>query len=200
MNKEINIAETISELDRISDLCDSYVSLRDSRDNITPEKNAEKDAIVEEVNKELTTFEERQIEKSIPKRPKISKACLIAPPSRPWNPRINTPKLSILIGVVSGFSVGFFGILSVIALISPPINNNFLVTLETFVILLFIISAIVWFFKGSQTITTLVDYQKKLKELEEKQPNTEDYEEVPLDDYIQDMLLDAYLITQFFGI
>ena len=29
------------------------------------------------------------------------------------------------------------------------------------------------------------------EELEAKQPNTEDYEEVPLDDYIQDMLLDG---------
>ena len=161
MKNDMNINETITELDRISSLYDQYQSLSSAMDNLVDEKKAEEESLAKEIVETLKEFREKQDKKFSAKKPNIAPACLSTPPKSPTKPNTKNPTKDLFVGVISGliamFSVAFWLIM---VIINPDNSALGLIFLSVF---LMIGSVAFWLVKGAGNVTMFVEWQKNHK-------------------------------------
>ncbi len=167
MKNEMNISETISELDRISSLYNHYQSLHAAIENIVDEKNAEDDDFAKEIVATLHEFREKQDQMFSAKKPNISPACLVAPPEPPQKPKTSNPVKDIFVAALSGLIMMFSVALWILLAIINPDNGAY--GLAFFSVLTVFGSLGFWALKGAAKVTMFIDWQTKQKEWKEKQ-------------------------------
>lgn len=171
MNKEMNLNEIISELNRIGSLYDQHQSLLLSMDNISVEKKAEDDEWSAEIVVGLNEFREKQDKKFEAEKPRIASDCLILPPEPPKAPSSSNPAKDILVGVISGLLALVSFAFWIIMVIANPENDAFgLIMLSVFMMLG---SVGHWFLSGSGKVTTFMEWQKEQNAWKEKQAEWE---------------------------
>ncbi len=171
MSNNINMSETILELNRISSLYDQYNSLKADRDGIVDEKEAEDNSLASDIVDTLNKFRETQDKKFSAKKPCIASACLLTAPEAPKKPNTSNPVKDIFMGAISGLIALCSTILWLVLVIINPGNGAFgLVFLSIFMMLG---SIAFWFVKGSGKVTMFVEWQKNQNEWAEKQKEWE---------------------------
>ena len=172
MSNELTLTEVVTELDRISSLCDKYNSLKKDMDNITDEKEEEDQELLSDVADTLKEFKKAQDAKFKANRPLISASRLTTPPESPKKPELKNPTKEILMAALIGLITFALVAVVIIGMVISPLADA-MGMLAFFLPFVMIVAIWLWFVKGAPTITKITEWQKKEKEWKEKQTEWE---------------------------
>lgn len=159
MNNEINVKETILELDKVSSMYNRYLELNEALNNLDNEKNEEEDNLLKETTDKLISFKEEQDKKFDAKRPSANLECLKMPPKPPVHPDASNPVRDILIGALSVFLMIFSVAFWLILIIINPGNEA--TGLVVFSVLLMLSSIGFWAVKGNIMLLEFIEWAEE---------------------------------------